>query len=247
MGSNVMRLLIAICSGTAALLTAANATVITNGDFQIGDTSGFGLSACGAAITMVDDPVCGFSNVVDPTPFITVQRNGDNDFLQLDSGLGTQIIQAIATQTLNITTDANMLTFDAGLIDVLPGNGTEVFPDLLSISVRNEMGESTTIFQLSDQFGTQTISANGITSLLTAPGDGFFDTGVAVDLSSLVGMTIMLEIGVFSALDGARTLFAVDNFALTGGTVSEVPIPAPLALFATGLIFLRRATSQQKV
>jgi len=102
------------------------------------------------------------------------------------------------------------------------------------------------LFLLSDQFGPNPISNNGIDTSLTAPSNNLFDTGVVADLSALVGMTVMLEISVNSALDGQRTLFALDNIALTGGNVSQVPIPAPLALFATGLFLLRQVSSQRK-
>lgn len=239
-----MKFSIGLLTGVAALLSAAHATVITNGDFEAGDTSGFDVAACGGAVTMMDDPVCGFTNVIDPSGFITVEQDGTNNFLQLDSSLGTQILLGLLTQTLNITADANILSFDAGVLDVLPGLGNETFPDFVLVSVRTEMGELLPIFSMSDQFGFA-VSDNALNASLTSPSDGFFGTGVIADLSSLVGMSIILEISLNSTLDGQRTLFALDNFSLTGGDVSDVPIPAPLALFATGLFLLRRVSSQR--
>ena len=241
-----MKLSISLVAGIASLFAVANAAVITNGDFETGDTSGFNVAGCGAATTMVNDPVCGFTNVIDPSGFITVQQNGANNFLQLDSGLGTQILLGQLTQTFNVTANANMLSFDAGVLNVLPGLGSEVFPDLLSIGLRTASGNHLPLFLLSDQFGPNPISNNGIVTSLTAPSNNLFDTGVVADLSALVGMTVMLEISVNSALDGQRTLFDLDNIALTGGNVSQVPIPAPLALFATGLFLLRQVSSQRK-
>lgn len=239
-----MKFSVSILAGAAALFSAANASVVTNGDFETGDTSGFDVAGCGGAITMTEDPVCGFANVIDPSPFITVQQNGENDFLQLDSGLGTQIVLGQVIQSLEITADANILSFDAGVLDILPGLGNEAFPDFLLVSVRTEMGDSRPIF-LIDNLLNFIAADNSLNPSLTSPSDGFFDTGVVADLSSLVGMSIFLEINLNSVLDGNRTLFALDNFALTGDGVSEVPIPAPMALFATGLFLLRRVSSRR--
>jgi len=242
-----MKFCIGLLTGVTALFSAANATVVTNGDFETGDTSGFDVTACGSVITMVDDPFCGFTNVIDPSGFISVEENGSNSFLQLDSGLGTQIVLGQLTQTLSITANANILSFDAGILDVLPGLGNEVVPDFISIGIRNEMGDLLTIFQMSDPFGFSAISPDGIITSLTSPSDGSFGAGVVADLSSLIGMSIILEINLNSVLDGDRTLFALDNVALTGGDLSQVPIPAPLALFATGLLLLRRTSSRQSM
>jgi len=236
-----MKFSMGILAGAAALFSAANASVVINGDFETGDTTGFDVAACGGAVTSTDDPICGFSNVIDPTPYITVQQDGDNDFLQLDTGLGTQILLGLVTQTLNITADASTLSFDAGVLNTLPGLGTDTFPDFVFVGARTETGDFIPIFSMDNAFS---FNVSDIAKL-TSPSDGFFDTGVVVDLSSLVGMSIALEISLNSTPDGAQSLFALDNFAMTGSDDSEIPIPAPLALFATGLFFVRLAASRR--
>jgi len=232
-----MRVCVGLLSAAFALAASANAALITNGDFSAGDTSGYAVAACGIGTTAVNDAVCGFSNVIDPSQYIYVNQNGADDYLQLDTGFG--ILFGSVTQSLNITANSHLFSFDAGVIGGAPGFGSDIFPDKVTVGVRNSVGNFLRIFSMTEN-GFTAYSENGLTASLTAASGGFFGTGVVADLSSLIGLSTLLEIQLFSELDGRNVSFALDNFALTGGSPSEVPGPASLALFATGLIFFRR-------
>ena len=223
-----------LIAAIAALVTSANATVVTNGDFETGDTTGFDLLVAGPSTA----------------PFVTVQQDGDNDFLQLSAGSAVQgFLFATLTQALTITADAFLLSFDAALLSAVDDTGPNEagpFVDFFSVGIEDENGVFAGVFGYDEVAGARTDPFNQgiLPASLTAPGNSFFDTGVTADLSSLIGQTIFLEISIFAEFDQRTVTFAADNFALTGGSVSEVPIPAPIALFATGLLLLRRFSSE---
>lgn len=238
-----MRTMISAAAATviaaAASLSTADAAIITNGDFEAGDISGFDVTACGFSTTAVDDPVCGFTNVIDADPFISVNQDGDNDYLELETATG--ILLGLVTQTIEITSSAFILSFDAALLAAGPGLGSSTSPDTLSVGIRDENGAFQTIFRYRET-GAEAgpFGPGAFASTLTTPSDAFFDVGVVADLSDYIGQLVTLQIGLFAEPDGRIVSYGLDNFTLAGTPPSEIPIPAPLALFATGLIALRR-------
>ena len=230
-----MKIFAGLLPAAAAMFASAQAALITNGDFSAGDTSGYSVTACGLGVTNVNVPVCGYTNVIDPAPYVHVAQNGADDCLQVETGFG--ILLGVITQSIDITSNAHMLSFDAGVLGGTPGFGSGVFPDKVTIGVRDNAGVFSRLFSMTEA-GFTAYNTNGLSTVLTPASSGFFGTGVLADLSSLIGMSVFLEIQLFSELDGRNVAFALDNFDLAGG-VSQVPIPAPLALFATGLAFLR--------
>ena len=225
-----MKLTMSIIVAMTILMASANATVITNGDFETGDTTGFDVLVAGPSTE----------------PFVTVQQDGDNDFLQLSAGNAVEgFLFATLSQSLTITAEAFLLNFDAALLSAEDDTGPDEagpFVDFFSVGIEDEDGDFTGVFGYDEVAGARTdpFNQNVFPAGLTSPSNSFFDTGVVADLSSLIGQTILLEISIFAEFDQRTVTFAADNFALTGGSASEVPIPAPVALFATGLLLLRR-------
>lgn len=228
----------AISSAFLFCSTMAHGAIV-NGDFD-DDLNGYTLEACAF--------LCNRS----PDPFFEIQSNGANSYLGVTTGTSLLgVTQASASMDIQITSNTNLLSFDAIQFSTQndPGSsGTgNFFSDALSVVLIDEGSAFHFAFDIvSSGANFNPFSNANLSVTQTTASDAFFDTGVEVDLSAFDGQTLSLGIFAFSESDGDVLFGGFDNFALTGNPISAVPLPAslPLLIGAFGILGLTRRRQQ---
>jgi len=207
----------------ATVCAGPTCAAVVNGDFQTGSLSGFSTDQSGGG---------AYSD------FVNIQSDGGNSYAQLTTGsaaLGLSL--AALFQDIEITSASSYLTFDASLVSnvVDPFSGVSAFQDNVTFYMFDALGQYVPIFGYLgsggggiDPFGGSPTAAAIAT--LSTPGDSFFDTGVAVDLSDYVGQTVQLGLLASAYNDGRIVTAAFDNITLSQQP-AMVPLPASLPLF----------------
>ena len=206
--------------------TSVSATTVINGDFSSG-LSGYSVVRCAFF----------FCNP-DTTGSAVISSNDGDNYLQLLApsmifGLG----QIEVSQTVAVTADAPVLSFDAGFLESVfdpAAQTSDGIDDYFTLLIRDAGNNLYSLFTL-DSSGAAIAALAPDPSALTINllTSSIFGVNFEADLSAYAGQDVDLIFIVVSKPDSLVSTFGIDNIEF-----SPVPLPAGIVFLLSAVVSL---------